>query len=201
MAFQPGLNLVEVSLLAQSYGVLCQNTFGLFAENGWNQTTLDNVCLRITNWAVQQYVPALPFTTVILGAEAVDFTTATSLTGSYLLNEPEEGEIASEGAANNVSFHLNRKGPARGRVARGGVYILSVPRLEGGNNRINPTLVTQYLDAFSELVAPGFWGAGIEHVTISKRVGDNPRPEMVYFPITRYYATNNLVADMGRRLK
>lgn len=201
MAFQPGPNLAEFSLLALQAEVPVQNTFGVYRATGWTGSELDATCTRLAEWAESSYRNVLPFDTFLQRIDAVDFTTQNSPTGQHVWGTPPAGQLLSKGTANNVSYHISRKGNVRGKAARGGVYVFGIAEGAVDNNRISAEYATNLLAAFQELTAVGFWGVGNIHVTISKRIGDNPRPSMIYFPITKYYTSGLLIADMGRRLK
>lgn len=201
MAFQEGPNLAEFSLIGTQAGVPVQNTFGVLRTVGWTSSELNATCTRLSVWAETVYAPVLPFDTLLQRVEAVDYTSINAPTGQHIFPSPIPGEMLNSGTANNVSFRMSRKGNARGKAARGCIYILGITKGEVVNNRISAEMATQFLDAFQVLASAGFWGTGNVHVTISKVVADQPRPLMISFPITTYYTTGLLIADMGRRIQ
>lgn len=198
MAFIPCPNVAMVELRYDYLNQRAENTL-YFAGVTAPGFTLDVLATNIASWWTTNIKPLQSNVLSLVEIAVTDLSTATSPALSHTVGLPDAGAKATAAEPNNVSLAVTFATNARGRSSRGRNYVLGLCTDQVSNSGVSPTLIAQYVAAYTLLAASGFVPGGTWSV-LSRFTNKAPRSAGVHAPVTAVRVTDDTVDSMRRRL-
>jgi hypothetical protein len=197
MAFQPAPSILQTTLEGRMDNQLTINDLFWFSSGAITASSVNSLLTNLFNWLNTSLSPLLSRDMAYTRIRAVDLGSATGL--AQETPAPFAGGVDVEAAPNNVAACVSLRTAQRGRSGRGRNFIPGIPNSVITLNTLDPTFVTDLVNAYAILPGAGGFTAGWELVVLSRVTGGVPRTVGIGIPVTDVTMVGNSVRSMRSR--
>jgi hypothetical protein len=197
MAFQPAPSILQTTLEGRMDNQLTINDLFWFSSGAITPSSVNSLLTNLFNWLNTSLSPLLSRDMAYTRIRAVDLSSAIGL--ALETPAPFAGGVDVEAAPNNVAACVSLRTAQRGRSGRGRNFIPGIPNSVITLNTLDPTFITDLVNAYATLPGAGGFTAGWELVVLSRVTGGVPRAAGIGIPVTDVTMVGNSVRSMRSR--
>lgn len=204
MAFIPVPNVAEVRLEGVVDGQLTINTsYWEVSGGGITGVNLAALLTAVGGWGQSQLAPLLSDDWALVRTVGTDLTVANSF--QQELATPATGGVSGEANPNNVAAVVKFGTGHTGRSFRGRNFVPAIPGSVVTLNTLDPTFISDLLNAYGALEGAGTFIPGWQWVVVSRFSGVGldgkpiPRASGIATPVTSATMVSDKVKSMRSR--
>jgi len=201
MAFVPVPNTVEVEVVYDLDGQICENTLYFFKDAEIGISDITSLLSVVRNAIEDELLPLLhtSISLIRLVGTLLDAAEAISVVASVIPAVP--GGLGSSAALpNGTAYAIQFKTPNRGRSFRGRNYVMAIPvGVRSDANTIASSYRDSLLAAYTSIGAAGADDGWI-HVVVSRYHNGAPRVTGLSTAVNAYAASDLTLDSQRRRL-
>jgi hypothetical protein len=197
MPFQPAPSILQTTLEGRMDNQLTINDLFWFSTGAITAVAVNSLLTNLGSWLDTTLSALLSRDLSFTRIRGVDLGSAIGI--AQEVAAPYTGGVDVEAAPNNVAACVSLRTAQRGRSGRGRNFVPGIPNSVITLNTLDPTFISDLVNAYANLIGPGGFTPGWQLVVLSRVTAGAARPTGIGIPVTDALMVGNSVRSMRSR--